>query len=239
MTISFSISEPGSLQLTPGQSVDFNTPLVRTVARTGFQLQIAHELGIPNDKIFMHMSKIVGDTVEANEILAIRKSTFGTKKISSPKSGIIKQIDHETGSLYIETLTESSDIKKCYFKGVIKSLKDSVVTLEVESADEYKLKDVVSDFGGEALYQESIHLAELVGDSVKNKVIFTESVKPTEAVRLDVLGANGIITKEDIREKAGVNSAELEDKSLWDKLSKSKQTHCIVDKKNATMYLYS
>lgn len=239
MVISFDISVPGKLQLTVGQTVDFNTPLVRTVTKEVIRLQIAQELGIPNDKIFMHVSKIVGDKVEANEILATKKLTFSSKQISSPKSGIIAQIDHETGSLSIETSSENSGVVKCFFKGVVKELKNSKVTLEVKSSDQYKLKDVVGDFGGEVLYRDELHLTDLTEDDVKNKVIVTESIKPGEAVRLDVLGAKGIITKEDIKEKEGVESAEIEDKNSWKDVFTTKHTHCIVDKKNATMYLYS
>lgn len=239
MAITFSISVPGKLQLTAGQTVEFDTPLVRTVTKDMIRLQIALELGIPNDKIFMHISKIVGDTVEANEILASKKSTFGSKQISSPKSGIITQIDHDTGSVFIETSSESSGVTKCYFSGVVREIKNTNIALEVKSSNQYKLKDVAGDFGGEVLYRDELHLADLTEDDLKNKVIFTESIRPGEAVRLDVLGANGIITKEDIKEKEGVNSAEVEDKNSWTEVSATKHTHCIIDKKNATMYLYS
>jgi len=239
MAITFSISVPGKLQLTVGQTVEFDTPLVRTVTKDIIRLQIALELGIPNDKIFMHISKIVGDTVEANEILASKKSTFSSKQISSPRSGTITQIDHETGSVFIETSSESSGVTKSYFEGVVHKINDSDITLDVKSSNQYKLKDVVGDFGGEVVYREELHLADLTEDDLKNKVIFTESVRPGEMVRLDVLGASGTITKEDINEKEGVNSAEVEDKNSWTEVSSTKHTHCIVDKKNATMYLYS
>ncbi len=239
MTISFDISVPGKLLLTAGQTVDFDTPLARTVTKDIIRLQIALELGISNDKIFMHVSKIVGDTVEANEILATKKSTFGSKQISSPKSGIITQIDHETGSILIETSSENSGVTNCFFVGEVKEVKKSEVTLVVKSFDQYKLKDVVGDFGGEIIYRDELHLADLTEDDLSNSVILTESIKPSEAVRLDVLGANGIVTREDIKEKEGVNSAEVEDKSSWKSISTTKHTHCIVDKKNATMYLYS
>ena len=238
MTISFDISVPGKLQLNPGQAVDFDTPLVKTVTKELIRLQVAQDLGIPNDKIFMHVSKIVGDNVESNEILATKKSTFGSKQISSPKSGVITQIDHETGSLLIETSSESLGVTKCFFKGVVKEIKNSDITLEVKSSDKYKLKDVVGDFGGEVIYQNEQHLEDLTGDDLKNKVIFTESIKPGEAVRVDVLGANGIVTCEDIKEKEGVLSAEVEDKNSWKDIAATKHTYCIVDKKNATMYLY-
>lgn len=239
MTITFSISLPGTLQLTPGQSVDYSTPLIQAVAKEGFRLEIAEELGIPNDKIFMHVSKIVGDTVEANEILATKKSAFGSKQISSPKSGIIKQIDHETGSLTIETSSETSSIINCYFVGMVKEIADSSITLNVKSSDHYKLKDVVGDFGGELLYRHEQHLTDLTEDDLLHKVVITESIKPAEAVRLDVLGAQGIITKEDIKEKEGLNSAELEDKNSWEEVSTTKHSHCIIDKRNSTIILYS
>lgn len=239
MVITFTISIPGILQLTAGQHVDFTTPLIQSAIREGFRLEIADELGIPNDKIFMHLVKIVGDTVEANEILATKKSTFGSKQIASPKSGIIKLIDHESGSLVIETLSESSDTELSYFVGTVKELKDIEISLEVSSHDSYKIKDVVRDFGGEIMYRDEQHLTDLTQDDLENKVVFTESIRPAEAVRLDVLGARGIVTKEDMREKEGVNSAELLNKDLWSEVTKSKHTHCIVDKKNGTMYLYS
>lgn len=239
MIMTFTISIPGVLQLMPGQQVDFTTPLIQSAKREGFRLEIADELGIPNDKIFMHLIKIVGDTVEANEILATKKSTFGTKQIASPKSGIIKLIDHESGSLVIETLSESSDTEFSFFIGTVKEVKDNEVSLEVASCDTYKLRDAVGDFGGEIMYRDEQHLNDLTQDDLENKVVFTESIRPAEAVRLDVLGARGIITKEDVREKEGVNSAELLDKNLWSEVSESQHTHCIVDKKNSTMYLYS
>lgn len=239
MSISFDISVPGKLQLTVGQTVDFKTPLIRTVTKEFIKIQIAQELGIPNDKIFMHVSKIVGDTVDANEILATKKTTFSSRQISSPKSGTISQIDHETGSLIIEVASEHAGVANCYFKGVVKELKNSKITLEVGSSDRYSLKDVVGDFGGEVLYIDEHHLTDLNEDDLINKVIITESIKPGEAVRLDVLGAKGIITKEDIVEKEGVETAELADKDTWNEVSTTKHTHCIVDKKNATMYLYS
>ncbi len=239
MTISFDISVPGKLQLTPGQAVDFNTPLTRTFTKEVVRLQIAQELGIPNDKIFMHISKIVGDSVGANEILATKKSTFGSKQISSPTSGVITQIDHETGSVLIESSSENSGVTKCFFKGVVKEIKNSDITLEVKSSDKYKLKDVVGDFGGEVIYQNEQNLGDLTEDDLKNKVIFTESIKHGEAVRLDVLGANGVVTCEDFKEKEGILSAEVEDKNSWKAISETKHTHCIIDKKNATMYLYS
>ncbi|MGB5034323.1 MAG: hypothetical protein WBO56_00815 [Microgenomates group bacterium] len=238
MTITFTISVPGTLQLTSGQNVDFSTPLLRSAAREGFRLEIAEELGIPNDKIFMHLAKIVGDTVEANEILATKKSTFGIKQIASPKSGVIKLIDHETGSLIIETLSESLNVLSCYFVGIVKEVKDSDILLEVRSSDKYKIKDVVGDFGGELMFCDEQHLSDLTEGDLVNKVVFTESIRPAEAVRLDVLGAGGIVTKNDITEKEGVNSAELEDKDSWAEVKSSKHTHCIVDKKNCTMYLY-
>lgn len=239
MTITFSISIPGNLRIKAGQLVDFDTPLIKSVTTEGFRVNVSEELGIPNDKIFMHTSKIVGDTVVANEILAERKTTFGTKKIASPKAGVIKQIDHETGTLVVESVSEMSNTIFAYFKGNVKELKGTTVTLEVSSSDSYSLKDVAGDFGGEILYRDNQRLANLSENDLRNKVVLTESIRLAETVRLDVLGARGIISKEDIKEKEGVYSAELEDKTLWPALITSSHTHCIVDKKNCTLYLYS
>lgn len=239
MTITFSISTPGSLHIKAGQSVDFDTPLIKSETTESFRVNVSEELGIPNEKIFMYTSKIVGDVVVANEIIAERKTTFGTKKIASPKAGIIKQIDHETGTLVVEAVSEKSNTVLAHFKGTVKELKGMMVTLEVSSSENYSLKDVVADFGGEILYREKQRLTDLSEDNLQNKVVITESIRPAEAVRLDVLGIRGLISKEDIKEKEGVNSAELEDKTLWEDLIKTSHTHCIVDKKNCKLYLYS
>jgi len=239
MTITFTISASGKLQLDAGQTVDFDTPLIKTSARELTQLQIAQELGIPNDKIFMYVTKIVGDAVEANEIIATKKTTFSLRQVASPISGTITQIDHEVGTISIETFSETSGVIKCFFKGVVKEVKNSDVTLEVKSSDKYKLRDVVDDFGGEVLYVERQQLADLTEEDLRNKVVFTESIKPSEAVRLDVLGARGLVTRDDIGERESVMSAELGDKNNWNDVIATKNTHCIVDKKNATMYLYS
>ncbi len=238
MIITFDTSSIGELTLQAGQQVDFSTAIAKTVNSEGFRLEIAEELGIPNDKIFMHLSKIVGDTVEANEVLAIKKSSFSTKRIIAPHDGTIKEIDHETGTLVIEGLTGSTHAQKSYFTGTVKEVKGAKVSLEVSSSEKYELKDVTADFGGEILYSAEERLPALTEDDLPNKVVFTEKIKPAEAVRLDVLGIQGLITKSDIKEKEGVNSAEITDKEKWPELIKTKFQYCIIDKKNATMYLY-
>ncbi len=237
LTFSYSFGSP--LTFTDHQRVDLQTILAHTTQSEGFRLQVAQELGIPNDKIFLHMSKIVGDTVESNEILATRKSAFGSKQIASPLRGIIKEIDHETGSLVIETSTSTSNVLLSWFVGKIERSTDDSVTLAVQRAEQRAVKDVTTDFGGTILTIKEEQLRELTEEQVADAVIFVPTLHPAEMVRLDVLGARGIVTRDNMKEKDDIASAQLATPSDWDTLTMNEFTHCIVDKKNSTMYLYT
>lgn len=238
-SISFSSSIGQPITLSPHQRVDLDTILAHTTQSEGFRLQVAQELGIPNDKIFLHMSKIVGDTVETNEIIASKKSAFGSKDIASPLQGTIKEIDHETGTLVIETATNTSNIVLSWFEGEVEQYRDGVITLKVKHGQQVAVKDVTHDFGGRLLLITEEQLRELTEEQVTNAVVCVPTLHPAEAVRLDVLGARGIVTRENIKEKDDIASAQLDDETQWGTLSDASFTHCLVDKKNSTMYLYT
>lgn len=238
-SISFASSIGQSLNLTEHQKVDLNTILAHTTQSEGFRLRIAEELGIPNDKIFLHMTKIVGDTIESNEIIATKKSPFGAKQVAAPRSGVIKEIDHESGSLVVETSTSTSSVVLSWFEGEVAAYDNDVVTLNVAASIQVDVTDVTHDFGGKILSIEGERLRELTEDEVANTVVFVPTVHPADVVRLDVLGARGIVTREDIKEKEDIASAQLTRGAQWDSLTDKAFTHCVIDKKNSTMYLYT
>lgn len=238
MTITFSVSSMGLLRIHPDQIVDFKTPLSHQIKSEGRKIYLSRELGIAPDKIFMHLSKVVGDQITIGDIIAEKKSVLGTKRVTSGHEGILKEIDHQEGFVLIESQIETTDQKNAYFVGQVQDIKGNLVTLKVKTSKSFDLKDVTQDFGGEVMFCSEQTLSSLKENDVQHKVIFTEYIKASEAIRLDVLGVYGIITKNNIIEKEGVNSAQIKNVSDWEEIKNLKYSHCLIDKKNNTMYLY-
>jgi len=91
--------------------VNFDTPLIKVVNVKSIKIPISQELDIPPKKIFLSLTKNVGDQINLGDIIAKKKSLLSEKKYLSDFTGILKEIDHD----------ENQQIKKV--KKLIHSLK--------------------------------------------------------------------------------------------------------------------
>ena len=99
MQFSVKIPEGSELLIKSGQNVDFETPFIKTNQAAQLKISLAKKLSIPQDKIFRHLQKFVGEPIVKGDVLATKKNFLSTKKVTAPVDGVIKEIDHVEGFL--------------------------------------------------------------------------------------------------------------------------------------------
>jgi hypothetical protein len=224
----------------PGDTVDFTTPLAKSTQSKTYRIHVSKFLGIDPKDIFLHLQKVVGESVEKNEVIATKKTTFGKKQYQSEWTGTIREINHHEGVVLIESSTEVDDITNCYFKGHVKDIsEDNQITLEVKKHTSFPLKSAGHGFGGEVKHapgQDQIAL--YTADDVQNKVIVVDSIKPLDAVRLQVLDEAGTVILNQATPDMPENIARILNISDWDAVSQTDLPYCIVDAKQSTIHFY-
>ncbi len=238
MTITFQISSSDELLLTSGQEVDFKTPLTKQVYTHDVKVNIAQKLKIPPQNIFIHLTKVVGEEVKKDEILAKKKTILSEKKYRSEHTGVIKEINHEEGSLLISTKIKKEKISYCYFKGEVEEVKKNEVTLKVNKAKVFQAKNISDDFGGGVLFTEKPTQERLTEEDVAGKVLFTDTIKSYNNVKFEVMGILGFVTVGELVITSTTPYASLKSQADLDEIRELGYPYCLASKKNSLIYLY-
>lgn len=239
MTISFSVSTNEKILVKAGQDVDFKTPLVKKTFQRDVKIPISHILQIAPGKIFHHLLKVVGEEIKKGDVLGKKKSLMGEKEYISEFDGIIKEINHEDGSLVISSSTPTQKIKHAYFKGEVTDVKKNEITLRVKKAKDFELKDISDDFGGEIKFLDDNDLVSLTPEEVDDKVVFDDTIAPYNEVKLEVMGAVGFVTLHKLTDKSSLPSAVIENSSDWKVMKTLDYPYCLTSKKNSRIYFYA
>src|SRR3989339_1926916 len=138
MLISIPISVFDRCLLEEGLLVDFNTPFLEKKVEEEIYISVAKNLDVPPQKIFHYLKKFVGESIEKNEILAVSKGIFTTKRITSKYSGLIKDIDHSNGSITILSRTEAENTINSFLKGKVNKVKKNELTIELNKCEQFQ-----------------------------------------------------------------------------------------------------
>jgi len=79
----------------------------------------------------------------------------------------------------------------------------------------------------------------LTEEEIKNKVYCRRKLLGYEQVKIEALGAVGIISLHSLSEFSGIPFAQLAEIKQWEELASSSFLYCIADKKNSKIYFYS
>jgi len=240
MTIKFLISVDQSqhVLIKPGQKVDFKTPLLKKAYQNEIKLPVAQALDIPPQKIFLTLLKLVGETIKKGEVIAKNKAFFSEKKYVSNYDGIIKEINHEEGYLLLTTTLKAQETINSYFKGEIVDVKKNEITLKVDDVKVFDLKEAARDFGGEVLFIKPGEIANFDQEKITNKVVFIENIQPYNQAKLEVIGASGFVTLQQLVEKTSLPDAQIKNPSDWPVIQNLNYPYCLISKKGSTIYLY-
>ncbi len=238
MPIIFSVPVKDKLLIKSGQEIDFTTPLFKKGEQEEKVVPLSELLKIAPQKIFLHLKKFVGEDLSRGDLVAEKKGFLDKKQYLSEYDGVLKEVDHEKGNLIVTTHTTTKQVKHAYFKGKVEDVKKNEITLSTKEVKKFSAKEVSTDFGGEVLFTDEESLANLSPEAVKNKVIVIESIKPYNQSKLEVMGAVGFVSAQNLQDSTPPPFARVKDEDDWNDIKKVKLPYCLVDKKTGMIYFY-
>ncbi len=229
MTLSFTIATDADLLVKIGQKVNFNDPLTKKKSSEEVTIPLSSLLGLRPNAIFKSLKHFVGEIIHKGDLIAQNKGLLSTKNYFSETDGIIKEVNHQDGSLIIEKISPEESMS-CFFKGEIVDVKGKTITLKVGKYAEYLLKQASEDFGGE--------VGIMTNEEVEGKVLLAERIQPYETVKLETLGIMGFVTLYASSQQTEVPNAVIKQIADWEKIKTHEFPYCIISKERSTIYFY-
>ena len=233
------IDLPGKVKcmLKEGDKVDFDTNFLEKKSEVQVTVAIAKKLNIDPSKIFRYLKRLVGEEVKKGETLALKKGFISNQKIISQYEGIIQEIDHLKGDIIITTYIDEKKTQKCFFKGKIKEVSKTEISLEVEKSAEFPIKPTDFDFGGEAYYNKKGH-DDLNSQNVAEKILVADEITDFVQVKGEALGVAGYITLSKLPELTDKNHVQFKNINDLEKVQKLNYPYCLIDKKKSLVIFY-
>jgi hypothetical protein len=235
MDIKIPLPKQGKILVKEDQKINFNQPIFEASTERNIEVDIASSLKIHPSKIFTYLKKFIEDEVKENDVLAERKTFFGTKKAVSPQSGKIKEINHETGIVIISALIDKKTIYS-YFSGKVKTIEKNTMIVSLTNAKEYPIKNASDDFGGECFF----FLADVPIDAelIENKILVTKSINSLDQTKIEALGAKGIVTIKPLPNQSEIYFCYMKNLPDFEAVAKRKFFGCTVIKNESRIYFY-
>jgi len=236
MTIFITLPEGSKCLLKEGQKVDLATPFIENEVSCEVKIPIAKKLEIDHDKIFRYLKKLVGEKIKKGDIIAIKKGFFGTTKVVSEYNGLIKEINHHSGELIVNTTNNDKKTIYCYFKGKIKNISENKIQLEVEKAEDFLLKTTTGNFGGAAYYYQE--KTDLKSEDINSKIVIFESISSFYQTKIEALGNIGFVSLIKLPEETTLNNCLIKNIDDIKKIFKHNLPYCLIDNKTNKLYFY-
>lgn len=192
MQVTLTIPNNAELVVERGVNIQQGEPWYRIPQKKDIVVNVAQKFKIRPDAIFNYLTKVVGEEIKQQDLLALKKSLFSTKRILSDHDGIIKNINHQTGEITLQIDKNDRATVAAYFNGLVKGIDGKRVTVTIEKGESFVLKECQTDWGGECFYFNEPELYfKLSEEDMKNKAVIIETLKPHIAVKCEALGALG------------------------------------------------
>ncbi len=217
--------------------VDFDTPLIKVLDTKDIKIPISQELDISPKKIFMSLTKNIGEQIKLGDVIARKKGLLSEKKYISDYTGILKEIDHDDGSI-IMTVTEKEGEKiNSFFKGTVNKINEDTVELDVQDAEKFELNEASDFFGGEVMTIDEKNLSKIKED-ISSKILLIKKIETYNQLKLEVIGAAGYITIEPLSKQIDIPYARIQNNEDWEKIKKLNLPYCSIIKGENIAYFY-
>ncbi len=236
MTINYPIHNQSRLLIKKGDFIDFNDPIYTSETNEEITINIAQELDIKPENIFHYLKKLVGEKVEKNEVLAEKSGFFTHKKIYASHSGIIKEINHEKGTIILSFLSEKTQTLTSALRGEVEKIEKDNLLIKVKNLHQYQARESQNNFGGETFYLENFSYTY---SQVANKIIVCQKIDSYNLTKIFVLNAKGIVCLEKLEEEKNINFAYFKNENDFKKVIDKKLPYCTVLSFSGTIYFYS
>ena len=225
------------LLVTAGQRVDFTTPFYKKKGVSTINIPVAENLKFSPDRIFLALKKVVGDQIKKGDLLAENKSFLSTKQFVSSVNGLIKEIDHITGSLLVELENGENKLEYCFFTGEIAAIHEDHLELKVEKAIHHDIQHTNHYFGASVYYADDPE-KPFTEDKICDKCIVGEHINPIELPKIDTLGAKAILTDRQLPPHNAVTQLFLRNEGDFKEILKLQYPYCLTDLDCNTIYFY-
>ncbi|KKQ38618.1 MAG: hypothetical protein US54_C0007G0038 [Candidatus Roizmanbacteria bacterium GW2011_GWA2_37_7] len=237
MKIKVKTPEKTKMLVEPGQKVDFSTPMSQILQKHMVYIPIAEMMGFDPKNIFQHLKHVIGDNIQKGDILAEHKSLFTTKQYLSEISGVLREIKHDAGTIAIEQEEKDSSTTNCYFIGEIDGIYDGFLELNVNDVHTAKLYHQTPYFGASIFYLDPS--GKYSDDDLEDACIFAPAVNPIDAVKMETLGACGLITKSKIPTDTKIYQVILADNQDFEHIQKKEYPYLLIGHEPMTVIFYN
>lgn len=236
MKVPIKLPQEAELLIQAGQTVDFSTPLLRKKATNSIRIPLAEILKFQPNKIFLNLKKGVSDEIKKGDLIAENKGMFATKQYFSSVDGIIREIDHISGTMGVELQSDKDSVVTCFFKGEIDSIGDGFIELKVDKAHKLDTQEHRDYFGAPVFYILDVE-KPLTEDQIIERIIVGEQINPLDHAKIETLGAKGFITHNTAPIK-GVKQIIVSNKEDLDHVMKEQYPFFVTGVDNRSVYFY-
>ena len=237
MNLTIYIPNHQELLVSVGQDVDLKSPFLKKSSPTNVVLKISESLGFRPERIFKFLKKFVGETVKKGELLAEYKTFLSSKQFVSNFEGLIKEVNHQTGTLLIETATDQKNIIPCFFQGTVIGIDGNLLQLQVNELVKYQTQPQKTYTGGQVTYHKDKN--KLTEETISNKFICVDAIKLFDQVKQETLGANGFITLSDLKKETKLPKIKIKKIEDFKQILDGHLPYCITGEDDTTIYFYA
>lgn len=203
--IKLPVNQNSHILVDVGDSIESDTPIARNSESAEEKiLHLSRLLHVKEDQITKFLRKKVGEKISASEIIAEKKGWLSTIAVTTPVSGIIREIDLKKGTLTVVThKTQNPGEIISPLSGIVEKIGKEYIEIEVEGEVIKGLKGEGSDalavlvtLSGENIGTQDFH------KDIENRIVVCHSFSEDFLVKLDVLGASGIVSHNVVRESS-------------------------------------
>lgn len=202
-TIKLPIDPHAKLLVDVGRVIDEKTIVAELEkVREEKILHLSKLLHVKNERIGNYLKKNVGEKISIGEVIAEKKGLFSTTHITSPIVGFIKEMDVKYGTLTLETGSHTLNRKILSpARGIVVDVGKGYLEVEVSGSLYRGHKGEGEAIFGSLVYISGENIGTLdVDHDVEKKIVTAHSLKEESLVKLDVMGAVGLITLKPLKE---------------------------------------
>lgn len=225
------------LLISSGQKVDFSTPFFRRKAKKSIIIPLSDILKFKPEKIFLSLKKVIGDAIKKGDLLAENSSFLSSKQYYSSVDGIIKEIDHLSGTLTVELETDKDHVVLCFFAGEIETIGDDYLELKVDKAHKFDTAETSHYLGAPVFYIKGSENT-VTEDNVADSCICAVEINPLDHAKIETFGAKAFITSTTTPKISNLSHIVLPNHEDFDHVLKEQYPFCIMGVDSKSIYFY-
>lgn len=234
MLVSISIPHNAKIKANVNDKLNFNDPLFEVIDEQSINIDIARKLKVQPDKMFRHLTCIVGEEVVKGKVIAKKTTLFSSIEFVCEYSGTLQNVNNQDGTIDIKIQNSERKIVNSFFKGTLEKIDKYKIQVEIERTQKIEAEEISLDFGGEIFnFKDESQYFSMGEDEIKNHVIVGQNLKLNTLAKFKTLGAVGYIFEQSEIDPS-TPYAKATDLSKFE----TNKKYCLVSNLDKTIYLY-